>query len=81
MQAPTTHHPPPQGISVAVETLLSLRAHAVLLTEVDEVAGEDEREKPNVEGRDQFLNDDKTFQIREKVGLKFPRDLSVNVDH
>ena len=50
-----THHPPPQGVGVAVEALLPLRPHAVLLAEVDEVAGEDESEEPDVKGCDQFL--------------------------
>ena len=61
-----THHPPPQGVGVAVEALLPLRPHAVLLAEVDEVAGEDEGEEPNVESRDQFLRRQKFINQRAK---------------
>ena len=50
-----TDHAPPEGVRVAVEVLVAGGAHAVLLAEVDEVAGEDEGEEPDVERRDQLL--------------------------
>ena len=51
-----THHSPPEGVRVALEVGLErVGAHGVLLGEVDEVAGEDEGEEPDVERRDQLL--------------------------
>ena len=50
-----TDHAPPESVRVAVEVLVAGGAHAVLLAEVDEVAGEDEGEEPDVERRDQLL--------------------------
>ena len=51
-----SYHAPPQSIGVAVETLPPSRPHHVLLTEVDKVAGEDESQETNVEGRDELLS-------------------------
>ena len=51
-----SYHAPPQSIGVTVEVLPPSRPHHVLLTEVDKVAGEDESQETNVEGRDELLS-------------------------
>ena len=51
-------HAPPEGVGVAVEVGLAPGSHGVLLTEVHEVAGEDEAEEADVEGGDQLLSVD-----------------------
>ena len=51
-----SHHSPPQSISIAIEVCFPSWSFGILLTEIHEVAGEDETKKPNVESGDQLLH-------------------------
>ena len=59
-------HSPQQSISIAIEVCFPSWSYGILLTEIHEVAGEDETKKPNVESGDQLLNlGNKNEVIRE----------------
>ena len=51
-----SHHSPPEGISIAVEICFPARPYCIFLTEIHEVAGEDQAKEANVESSDQLLN-------------------------
>ena len=63
-----SYHAPPQSISVTVEILPPSRSDHIFLTEVDKVAGEDESQEANVEGRDQLLSVDINNRAQQSPG-------------
>ena len=64
-----SHHSPPQGISIAVEVCFTTRPYCILLTEIHEVAGENQAKEPNVEGGDQLLAESSYLNIHGVVTL------------
>ena len=51
----STHHSPPEGVSVAAEISSTVVSDIVLLREVDKVRGKDQTKKADVQRRNQLL--------------------------
>ena len=51
----STHHSPPEGVSVAAEISASVITDIILLSEVDKIRREDEAQETNVQRCNQLL--------------------------
>ena len=67
---PTSHHPPPQSIRIAVEISFPARPNSILLAEIHEVARKYQPKEPNIEGGDQLLTE---YGLRS-ISVSLPDD-------